>query len=102
MKKLKLKKLVFNKKIVVNLTSIEATRIIGGDAPTYGQYCTVDQCNPDTHLTDDYCNSYDQQGTCQTTPMSEAYECFTDQHCTHGECTGGCPYTYGDNSCGCV
>lgn len=102
-----------------------------GEAPTYGNNCTDTcgwLCWTNDGDTGD-CPS-DPQGGCQNSnnlcetvggevgagagavgvnpcgwpfrdPVSQNTDCFTQDNCTHTNCTAGCPYTVNDNTCNC-
>lgn len=117
MKKKVIKKLTLNKEDIANLSSEDANNLRGGDiAPTYvdpahGGNCT-NGCNGFTFGPDNCtrgctadcpsapgtgCPNGTYQGLC-----SAVGGCFSNQNCTYAQCTGHCPTTYGDATCGCT
>lgn len=111
---MKKKTLKFNKQEIFDLTGAEQKRIIGGIAPTVGDYCTVTCENKDT-CGDEYgmtgpCDSNYRGHVCSpesdiagqaTCAMSAIEMCHSDRNCTYADCTQTCPPTYGDQTCKC-
>lgn len=113
------KRLTLRKTVLVELGSSQMRNIFGGEGecPTYGDRCTVGNCEDGSVLSPG-CGKYTEDGCtgncysnpdgadCSPTiggdgclPLSEMGFCFSDRNCSAGGCTGLCPPTVNDNGC---
>lgn len=116
MKKKVIKKLILNKEDISNLSLEDAYNLRGGNlAPTFvdpahGGYCT-NTCDQGEETTAQVtlpcsggcpsiygtgCPDGSLMGACSVVAM-----CFSRNNCTYTMCTGTCPTTYNDATCGC-
>jgi len=100
------KKLTLKKLTIASMDESLMRSIRGGyEADTYGDKCTVYQCETNaphctglTELCSNECPSFDTDcngGTSNEGPI----QCHTDAQCTVGHCTDGCPHSYNDPTC---
>lgn len=119
MKKRIIKKLTLNKEDVSNLSNEEANKLRGGNIkPTFidtphGGYCTL-TCDEFTYGSENCtggCTSACPSvagGACESETVPVGClptffdRCHSDNACTYAQCTGGCPNTINDGTCGCV
>lgn len=107
---MKRKTLKFRKQEIADLTKEEQSSIVGGFDGSVGKYCTNTcgeaGCDP-TDVCTGACLSLYRGYECDpasgaenaTCYISMADMCHTDQNCTYGDCTEGCPHSYGDPTC---
>ncbi|MGN7820010.1 class I lanthipeptide [Chitinophaga sp. 22536] len=118
MKKKIIKKLSFTKEDITDLSQEEQGYMIGGVAPTFvdpahGGYCTQVGCGTVTAGPSNCtqgctgpCPSAAQTGCSPSSTYLDCAHtnlniCFSSVNCTKAECTGQCPATYKDATCGC-
>ncbi|WP_312364603.1 class I lanthipeptide [Sphingobacterium sp.] len=115
---MKKKILKFSKQDIADLSQEEQKQIIGG-AGTVGANCTVTCPGGDCGVSIYGCYSRTDTGNCDsvkdgprkcdpesnignfTCYVSALGNCHTEGNCTMGNCTDGCPTTYGDATCNC-